>query len=199
MTALIAIKPRGKGSILCYGIKMQSLTRRQFIKLGLGATACMALPRFALASTPARELAFYNLHTEETLRLAYYENGAYVPGAMEALNHLLRDYRTGDTHPIDPALFDQLHRLQQLVETPGAFHVISGYRAPQTNQMLHAHSDGVANHSLHLEGRAMDIRLPGKDLSHLHQAALSMQAGGVGYYPESNFIHLDTGRVRRWG
>lgn len=180
---------------------MQNPSRRQFIKYGLCTFVAMAvpLPKLALAATSTKELAFYNLHTGEKLRLAFYENGRYVPSAMQALNHFLRDYRTGDVHPIDPALFDQLHTLQGLVESPGEFHVISGYRSPQTNQMLHAHSDGVASHSMHLEGRAMDIRLPGKDLSALHNAALSMNAGGVGYYHGSDFIHIDTGRVRRWG
>jgi uncharacterized protein YcbK (DUF882 family) len=178
---------------------MQSFSRRQFIKLGLCSAAALSLPRMAFAAASAKELAFYNLHTGEKLRLAFYENGRYVPSAMQALNHFLRDYRTSDVHPIDTALFDQLHTLQHLVETPGEFHVISGYRSPKTNEMLHSHSDGVANHSMHLEGRAMDIRLPGKDLSLLHKAALSMNAGGVGYYPGSDFIHIDTGRQRHWG
>lgn len=180
---------------------MQSFSRRQFLKLGAGVALAAALPwpARALAATPARELAFYNLHTGEKLRLAYAENGQYIPGALAEINHVLRDYRTGDVHAIDPALLDQLHLLQRHVETPGAFHVISGYRSPLTNHMLNAHSDGVASKSLHMEGRAIDICLPGKDLASLHRAALSMQAGGVGYYPASNFIHMDTGRIRRWG
>jgi uncharacterized protein YcbK (DUF882 family) len=178
---------------------MPDFSRRDFIKLALCAGAFAAAPRLAWADQAPRALSFYNLHTGESLKLAYCENGRYVPSAMEALNHLLRDYRTGDIHPIDPSLFDQLYALQRRMETPGTYHVISGYRSPKTNQMLHAHSDGVANHSMHLEGRAMDIRLPGTDLALLHKAALSMNAGGVGYYPDSDFIHLDTGRVRRWG
>jgi uncharacterized protein YcbK (DUF882 family) len=178
---------------------MQHFSRRQFLKMSLCAAAVVALPRAARASAPARELAFYHQHTGETLRLAYFENGRYIPSALQALNHLLRDWRTGDVHDIDPTLLDQLHALQQKVETPGAYQVICGYRSPKTNEMLHAHSEGVANHSLHLEGRAIDISLPGKDLAHLHKTALSLQAGGVGYYPASDFIHLDTGRVRQWG
>lgn len=157
------------------------------------------MPRLAFAALPAKELAFYNLHTNEKLRLVYAEHGQYIPQAMAELNQFLRDYRTGDVHSIDPLLFDQLHALQQRVETPGAFHVISGYRSSKTNQLLHQHSNGVASQSLHLQGKAIDIRLPGKDLSMLHKAALNMQAGGVGYYPGSDFIHLDTGRVRGWG
>ena len=159
----------------------------------------LAMPRFAWATIPQRQLAFYHLHTGESIRLAYVENGRYVPDALQELSHFMRDWRTGDAHPIDPALFDQLYALQHMVETPGPYHVICGYRSPKTNQMLHANSEGVANHSMHLEGRAMDIRLPGKDLASLHKAALSMNAGGVGFYPGSDFIHIDTGRVRRWG
>jgi uncharacterized protein YcbK (DUF882 family) len=177
--------------------KMQDSSRRKFIKLGVCTMTAMALPRIASAS--ARQLSFYHLHTGETVRLAYYENGKYVPSAVQALNHFLRDWRTNDSHPVDPALFDQLYTLQQKVETPGTYHVICGYRSPKTNAALHEHSSGVASHSLHLEGRAIDISLPGKDLALLHKAALDMRVGGVGYYPSSDFIHLDTGRVRRWG
>lgn len=178
---------------------MRSISRRQFIKLGLGAATLAAMPRMALASTPqARELSFYHLHTGEKLRVTYAENGAYIPSALDELNHFMRDWRTGNVHAIDPKLLDQLHTLQQHVETPGAYHVICGYRSPATNTMLQTHSKGVATHSLHLEGRAMDICLPGKDLSHLHQAALAMGAGGVGYYPADGFIHMDTGSVRKW-
>lgn len=177
------------------------LSRRQFLKLGLCAAATLAMPRMVMAAPamPTRILSFYHTHTGETLKLAYCENGNYVPSAIKELNLFLRDWRTSDVFPIDPALFDQLHALQALVETPGDYHVISAYRSPKTNDSLHAKSSGVASRSLHMEGRAIDISLPGKDLDLLHKAALSMQAGGVGYYPKSGFIHLDTGRVRRWG
>lgn len=178
---------------------MQDFSRRQILQIGLCIAASAMVPRLAWANAPAKKLSFYNLHTSEALNLTYSENGQYIPSPLQALNHFLRDYRTGDIHPIDPLLFDQLHHLQRTVETPGAFHVISGYRSPQTNQKLHARSEGVAKHSLHLEGRAIDICLPGKELNLLHNAALQMHAGGVGYYPKSNFIHLDTGRIRQWG
>src|SRR5579883_1729626 len=121
---------------------MQYFSRRQFIQFSVCVAASMALPRLAWASVPGRELSFYHLHTGETLRLTYAENGRYIPSAMQKLNHFLRDWRTGDAHEIDPALFDQLHALQHLVETPGAYRVICGYRSPKTNQMLHAQSDG---------------------------------------------------------
>ncbi len=187
---------------------MTDISRRAFLRFGFCAAATAAtLPSRLLASGSgiyarrdgARELSFYHTHTGESARIAYYENGKYVPDALRALNHLLRDWRTNDVHSLDPALFDQLHRLQRSVDADGAYHVICGYRSPRTNAMLHEHSSGVAKHSLHMEGRAIDICLPGKSLSYLHQAALDMQAGGVGYYPSSGFIHIDTGRLRRWG
>lgn len=178
---------------------MEPLSRRQLIKLGFGAAAALSMPRAAFAAAPVRKLSFYHMHTGETLNVAYFEKGKYIPGALHEMNTILRDWRTGDVQAIDPALFDQLYALQRMVDTPGAYHVICGYRSPKTNQTLHARSDGVASHSLHLEGRAIDINLPGRGLAQLHKAALSMRAGGVGYYPSSDFIHLDTGRIRRWG
>lgn len=180
------------------------LSRRRILQSAFaGATGLAATPLIARAgalTTPAsREIAFYHLHTGERVTAAYYDGGKYVPDALAALNHVLRDWRSNDVHDIDPGVFDQLHALQARVETPGAFNVICGYRSPATNEMLHEKSEGVAKHSLHMEGKAMDISLPGKDLAHLHEAALSLKAGGVGYYPASNFIHMDTGAVRRWG
>ncbi|HEU5047315.1 MAG TPA: YcbK family protein [Rickettsiales bacterium] len=178
---------------------MHEFSRRKFIQMGLCVAVTAAVPGLAFADKTDRKLAFYNIHTGESLKVTYRENGQYVSSALQELRHFLRDYRTGDIHTMDTALFEQLYRLQQLMETQGEFHVISGYRSPKTNHMLHEHSNGVANHSLHMEGKAIDICLPGKDLSYLHQAALSMRAGGVGYYPSTGFVHIDTGRVRHWG
>lgn len=171
------------------------LSRRSLMLSGLAAAA--VLPARAHAS--ARELSFYHTHTGESLRVAYFDGARYLPDALAELNHFMRDWRTGDVHTIDPGVLDQLYRLQARVETPGAFHVICGYRSPATNAMLAEKSDGVAKHSLHMDGRALDINLPGKDLAQLHQAALGLAAGGVGYYPSSDFIHMDTGPFRRWG
>lgn len=184
---------------MCYNADMTDISRRKFLQLGLCAATVLVLPRPIFASIPARELSFYNNHTSEKIRLTYCENNQYIPSALQALNHFMRDHRTGDIHPIDPTLFDQLHTLQRVTGKTGQFHVISGYRSPATNKALHAHSDGVAQHSLHMEGKAMDISLPGVALSTLHKAALSMKAGGVGYYPSSDFVHIDTGRLRHWG
>jgi uncharacterized protein YcbK (DUF882 family) len=118
---------------------------------------------------------------------------------MATLNRLLRDHYTGEVGTMDPLVFDQLHRVQQLLGGRRAFEVISGYRCPATNSRLRAtRGGGVARNSLHLEGRAIDVRLPGMALSELRDAARSLQAGGVGYYPREQFVHLDTGRVRTW-
>ncbi len=190
------IDKKGK---LWYFSQMKSVTRRQFIQIGCSAAAVLAIPKLALASAPEKRLSLYHKHTGESLSLTYAHNGEYNQDALRELDHFMRDWRSGAVHPIDPKLFDQLHTLQQLVEQPGPYHVICGYRCPKTNQMLHANSQGVAVHSMHLDGRAIDVSLPGKDVEHLHKAALSMKAGGVGYYLASNFIHLDTGRKRHWG
>jgi len=170
------------------------------MKLGLAAVAApLILPRDASALPGSRQLSFYHIHTGETLKAAYFDNGRYQPDALQAFDKLMRDWRTDTVHAIDPAIYDQLFALQAKVETPGAFHIICGYRSPATNAMLSERSDGVAKRSLHMDGKALDLNLPGKDLAQLRAAALSLGAGGVGYYPASDFIHMDTGRVRAWG
>ena len=149
-----------------------------------------------------RRLKFHNLHTDEKLDALYWENGAYVPSALDAVNHVLRDFRTGDVHQMDPGLLDLLVALSAKVETNSPVHVISGYRSPKTNAMLRdegGEASGVAKKSLHIEGEAIDIRLADVQLSHLCNAALSLGRGGVGYYPHSNFVHVDVGAVRHWG
>jgi uncharacterized protein YcbK (DUF882 family) len=152
----------------------------------------------AVAAIDARVLSFVNTHTGDAFSDAYWEAGNYVPDALAAINHVMRDHRSGDVHEIDPRLLDQLHGLKGLVEASAPYQIISGYRSPATNAALRAHSNGVASRSLHMDGRAIDIRVAGVDLSRLRDAAISMQAGGVGYYPASDFVHVDTGRVRRW-
>jgi uncharacterized protein YcbK (DUF882 family) len=153
----------------------------------------------ALADTAPRTVAFHNLHTGESLEATYWDRGTYVPDALSAVNHVLRDFRTGDVHDIDPRLLDLLTRLSSRVEARAPFQVISGYRSPATNAMLRANSDGVAKGSLHMQGLAIDIRLADVALDRLHGAALELGAGGVGYYPVSDFVHVDVGRVRHWG
>ena len=144
-------------------------------------------------------LALMNTHTGETLDVVYRERGQYLTDAMAEIDRVLRDHRSGDVHPIDRGLLDQLDRLAALLDAgTRPFHVISGYRSPVTNAKLAARSNGVARHSLHMSGRAIDIRLPGLPLIDVQRTALGMQAGGVGFYPRSNFVHLDVGRVRSW-
>src|SRR5262245_41259388 len=160
----------------------------------------LGLPRPVRAANAPRSLRFANLHTEESLSVTYAIGSRYVASGLEQVRHFLRDFRNGAMHDIDPGLLDQLHHLATVTGTQAPFQVISGYRSPETNQMLRREGHGVADHSLHLEGRAIDIRLADVALADLRDAALSLKAGGVGYYPssDSNFVHVDTGRVRRW-
>jgi uncharacterized protein YcbK (DUF882 family) len=146
-----------------------------------------------------RQVAVHNLHTGESLEAIYFDNGEYVPDALAAMNHVLRDFRTGDVHEMDPRVFDLLHTISRTVDSRAPFLIISGYRSPHTNEMLRENTSGVATNSYHMRGMATDIRLPDVQLAHLHKAALLLGRGGVGYYPSSDFIHVDVGPVRHWG
>jgi uncharacterized protein YcbK (DUF882 family) len=145
-----------------------------------------------------KTLSFEHTHTGDKLKLTYYERGKYIKDALQEINYLLRDYRTDDIHPIDTALLDQLFDLNQFLGFNKPFHIISGYRSPFTNAQLRKHSKGVAEHSFHIQGRAIDIRVEGVSSKTIRNAALAMAQGGVGYYPENNFVHLDTGEFRSW-
>lgn len=148
---------------------------------------------------PIQRLRLYNTHTHERLDVVYRQGDSFVPSGIREIERHLRDHRTGDLHHFDPELFDLLVDLAEEVGRPGAeFHVISGYRSPRTNEMLRGRSNGVAKNSLHMKAQAIDVRLPGVDTAELRDAALALQRGGVGYYQRSDFIHVDTGRVRRW-
>ncbi len=176
---------------------MAIINRRRVLQFGIaGACALASGPVFA--NGHARELSFENLHTDEKITFTYWENGEYVAEALKAFNHLLRDHRIDEVLSIDRDLFDQLHRLKTLVRNDEPFQVISGYRSAKTNAMLARRSGGVSRRSYHQFGMAIDIRLPCTRLRDLRKAALSMKAGGVGYYRRSNFVHLDTGRPRFW-
>lgn len=181
---------------------MQNRHRRLFVSVasvGLAAPAVLA-PRAARATLREDVLSFLNTHTGEALSIAYRVAGDYVSTALQSIDHVLRDHRTGDVHPIDPALLDQLRQLVEITGTRRPFEVISGYRSERSNQFLRTTGGGgVARHSLHLEGRAIDIRLADVTLSDLRDAALGMKRGGVGYYPGQRFVHIDTGRFRTWG
>ena len=160
----------------------------------------------AVRYTPARSytgatrsLAMYNPHTGESLNSVYCENGYYVPGALHEINFFFRDFRANLVKQIDPRLLDLLHTIHQESDCGKPFNLVSGYRSPQTNAMLAAQYEGVARHSMHIEGKAADINLPGRQLSILQRIALALRFGGVGYYPQSGFVHVDTGRIRHWG
>ena len=181
------------------------LSRREFCALGAMAAATLLLPRAAAGSTRStigdRDLSFFHTHTLERLQTTYCREGQCEPEALNAINHLLRDFRTDEVTAIDVKLLDLLNALDGALQTRDPYHVISGYRSPQTNAMLRtrggAHA-GVASRSLHMVGKAIDIRVPGVPLKELHRAAVSLKRGGVGIYPTSNFVHVDVGRVRYW-
>jgi uncharacterized protein YcbK (DUF882 family) len=173
--------------------------RRRFLAASC-ATAVAALlgPRDARAAEAPRRLSFVNTHTDEKLSVVYWAEGRYEPQALQDIAFILRDYRTDVVKEIDRGLIDLVHALRARLGSTAPFHVISGYRTPATNRMLRERSGRVASHSLHVEGRAIDLRLPGTPLRSLHRAALALRGGGVGYYATSQFVHVDTGRVRSW-
>jgi uncharacterized protein YcbK (DUF882 family) len=183
--------------------------RRGFLRHGArwAATAGalpMAVPTPARATLSpvtqgVRALALDHTHTGERLQLVYAQDDRYLPEALGTLNHFLRDHYTGDVGRIDPGLLDLLHQVREVLGHAGAYEVISGYRSAATNQRLRqTRGGGVAAHSLHMDGRAIDVRLPGVPLADLRDAALSLRAGGVGFYPVEQFVHIDNGRLRRW-
>jgi len=174
-------------------------SRRRFMTVLTAAGVGLALPRLGFAEpAESRSLRFLHLHTGERLEAEYFTGGTYVPDALRSIDRVLRDFRTGEIHQIQPGLLDLLHRLATTVETSRPFEVISGYRSSATNQMLRQRSEGVAARSLHMLGQAIDIRLGDVPLARLHRVAVATRGGGVGYYPASNFVHVDIGRVRTW-
>ncbi|WP_299997380.1 YcbK family protein [uncultured Cedecea sp.] len=176
-------------------------SRRRLLALGgvaLG-TSLLSSPALATLSTPRpRILTLSNLNTGESLKAEFFDGKGYIKDELTRLNHFFRDYRANKMIAIDTALFDQLYRLQVLLGTKKPVQLISGYRSVDTNNDLRAHSRGVAKKSYHTKGQAMDFHIDGVALSQVRKAALSMRAGGVGYYPRSNFVHIDTGPVRTW-
>jgi uncharacterized protein YcbK (DUF882 family) len=188
--------------------QLPSLGRRTFLRAGLAAAGLGAtlgtglIPaRSAFAALPPageRTLAFYNTHTDEKLKATWWRGNAADRGALKDINHILRDFRSGDVHPIDVNLLDLLTELHQRTGSRQPFQIISGYRSPKTNATLAAESNGVAKHSMHLEGKAIDIRLADVKLRDLRNTAVAMKRGGVGIYTQSDFVHVDTGRVRTW-
>lgn len=188
--------------------EQQRLNRRSFLGLGAAAAGMALLPSRVAAApiagrrAPERVLSFFNTHTSERLETAYCCGGEYQPEALQQVNFILRDFRANEIKAIDPKLLDLLFELRGTLETDQPLHIISGYRSPETNAMLRARGGketGVASGSLHMIGKAIDIRIPGVRLDQLRAVASSLKLGGVGFYPASNFVHVDTGRVRYWG
>ena len=189
----------------------ERVSRRKVLKLGLLATAAAMVPlgadaalraaqpvNFILRSPSSRTLSFYNVHTSENLKTVYFDDGEYVQDALREVNHFFRDFRANEVMPIDPRLLDLLYRIHCALDTSQPFNLISGYRSPATNAWLASQSEGVAHHSLHMYGMASDINVQGRSLALLQTVALAMRGGGVGYYPRSDFVHVDIGRMRHW-
>jgi uncharacterized protein YcbK (DUF882 family) len=176
-------------------------TRRNVI-LGLAVAgfAAATIPPAIAARRPIglRTVALKNIHTGEHLNTVYWADGKYVPDAMKRINWVLRDHHTDEVRRINPDLLDLLTKLQAKLRTREPFQVVSAYRSPATNAMLAAMTDGVAAHSLHIQGMAVDIRVPDRSLVKVQHAALGLAAGGVGFYPRSDFVHVDVGRIRHW-
>jgi len=174
----------------------RELLRHTLVALG---SLCLA-PGWACAAqrTADRWLELRNIHTDEVLKTTFQDANGFVADPLRKLQHLLRDYRTGQEHEMDPGLYVQLSDLARAAGAEPRYEVISGYRSPATNSMLHDTGHNVSEHSLHMQGKALDVRLRGYDLAALRDLALAAKRGGVGYYPHSNFIHIDTGRVRQW-
>jgi uncharacterized protein YcbK (DUF882 family) len=174
------------------------LTRRRVVGTAIAASAVAFIRPAPAVSFAPRSVSLYNTHTSEWVRTVYWADGHYIREAVRDINWVLRDHHSGDVLPMNAGLLDVLGMLRHRLETRDPFLVISGYRSPATNHMLQMRGDGVASNSYHIKGMAIDLRCEGRDLSHVHNAALSLACGGVGYYPSSDFVHVDCGPVRCW-
>lgn len=180
-----------------------ALGRRRFIRqVACGSLLTLGAPMLAEAAKgrfPSHKtLLLKHAHTGDKIKLTYFEKGRYIKDALHEVNLLFRDYRSGKVHPIDIALLDQLYDIKQLIGVNRPIQVVCGYRSPFTNAMLHEHNSGVATNSLHMQGRAVDIRIEGCQTRQIRNAALALRKGGVGYYEKSDFVHIDTGKFRTW-
>ncbi len=192
------------------GDKACSTTRRNFLGLGaivLGAAAASSIvPVKASAAIfsrgsqfgGARKITFRNSHTGETFSGVYRVGDKYLPDAFDRINIVLRDFRSNELFPIDPRVIDIIYSVHELSGRTEPYEILSGYRCPKTNAGLRSNSEGVAKNSLHMTGQAIDLRMPNFDTSQIKKLAVSLKAGGVGYYPKSNFVHMDSGDVRTW-
>ncbi|HXV08611.1 MAG TPA: DUF882 domain-containing protein [Burkholderiales bacterium] len=188
----------GRGEAPCSCGEETAGRRRVLRALSLAPLALAARPALAIAPSEVRSLSFRHTHTDERLSVTYHAGGAYLRDALAQIDAFLRDFRTGESHAIDQGLLDVLFSLTRVLDG-GVFEVISAYRSPATNAKLAANSSGVSRNSLHMQGRAIDVRLWGVDTRLLRAAAIELRAGGVGFYPGQDFVHLDTGHPRTWG
>jgi len=150
------------------------------------------------ARPPEKAVALYNSHTGESLNATYWVRGQYLPEALSAVDRVLRDHRTDEIKPIDPQVLDLLYAINRELECHQPFYIISAYRSPTTNAYLRFMNRRVAEHSLHMDGKAVDLRLRGWASDTLRRVAIDIQMGGVGYYPRADFVHVDVGPVRYW-
>ena len=179
------------------------IDRRRFFKIGAYAALCSLFPVSAIASIdrwlmPERNLLLFNTHTGEKLDVCYYRQGQYQPEALDNINYIFRDYRTGEIKPIRKELLNLLYSVSKKLDQPARLHIISGYRSSRTNAKLRKKDKYVARNSLHIQGEAADIRIPDYDTRWLRKICMTLQAGGVGYYRKSDFVHVDIGPVRYW-
>jgi uncharacterized protein YcbK (DUF882 family) len=179
-------------------ILVQKRTSQWLIGARALAMAALLIPAGNAQSRSEKRLSFYHTHTQETLEITYAAGGEYIDSALTEINEFMGDFRTGDSASIDPELLDFIYDVRESLGSKETFEVISAYRSPKTNEMLRATTGGVAQNSQHLLARAIDVRLRGTDSEDLRNAAIASERGGVGYYEESDFVHLDTGRVRTW-
>ena len=187
-----------RSALLASVLGVPALARAGVASTVASTVASIVASTVASTAPAERTLRLYNTHTGESLRSVFWADGNFVPDAMNDINKLLRDHRNNQIAPIDPKLLLLLDQVSSQVGSGNVLHIISGYRSAESNQLLADTTSGVATHSMHLEGKAIDVRIPGRDLASLHKAALRAGGGGVGYYPDSQFVHLDTGRLRRW-
>ncbi|MDD2464011.1 MAG: DUF882 domain-containing protein [Desulfobulbus sp.] len=177
-------------------------TRRSFLihsTQALVGLAALSIPEICSAKVAKkRTISLFHVRAQKELTLTYATGNSYNPKALAKINSFLRDYQTGQIHQMDPKLLDILWVVQQEMGCKGSYKVVSAFRSPQTNRKLRLTKSGVAGHSLHMQGQAIDISLPGAHLNQVRQCAIAMQTGGVGYYPQSDFVHLDSGMYRTW-
>jgi uncharacterized protein YcbK (DUF882 family) len=171
---------------------------KSFLKTALLLFSMTAVSTLSGNTGGERVLKFFHTHTGDSLKVVYFRQGEYDQEAFDQLRVFMADWRNGKQHDLDPQLMDILWQLQQINGSTKSWEVISAYRSPETNAMLSSRSSGVAKNSQHLLGTALDVRLRGVDLKVLRDNARSLKLGGVGYYARSNFVHVDTGRVRYW-